>query len=815
MTDDARNDPPSNPYGDLPEGYGGVARDEGNGTAAAGGRFDRSGVNRPDWRKGPLTPEDVTPAEVQPAPPHWTEREAEMRRERLRELEAQVEAEAAGAHRPARPHGWTPQPVSPPPAATTPPSPPPPPASGTGEAPAWQLDPTPDPRPSPWPWRLKWLKRLALAGLVLLMIAIAWLAFAAPPSKTAQPIAPPRLTLLASNGQEIATNGAIVAAPVKATGLPPHVKQAFLAIEDRRFYSHLGLDPIGIARAMWNNLRNGSAREGGSTITQQLAKITYLNYERNMGRKLRETLMAFWLEAWLTKDEILERYLSNVYFGDNVYGLRAASLHYFNRKPENLTVPQAAMLAGLVKAPSRLAPTKNLKGAQTRSKLVMNAMVDAGYITTQKRASLQPATLDLSNRIDRRTGTYFADWATPQIRDLAEEGYAEQRVRTTLDARLQSIARNVVANAPLGQAQVALVAMRPNGEVVAMVGGKSYSASTFNRVTQARRQPGSTFKLFTYVAALRAGMEPDSLVSDRPITTGDYRPKNYGNAYGGDITLTQAFAKSSNVAAVRLYEQVGGAAVIDAARDLGVKSALKDQPSTALGTSTMTLLELTAAYAGVAGNRWPVTPHAIPLPEQGLLASLFGKESSFRGSTQRDMQELLKAVVDGGTGRAARLAIPAYGKTGTSQDSRDALFIGYAGDLVVGVWVGKDDNSPIKGISGGGLPARIWRDFMMQAVKGARPAAAPRPKPADRPFEFPQMPDIPMDIPVPDVNIPQLPGNIDVERPSVRVTRDGVDLETRIGGETVGVSVDRDGNIRVNPPPARAPQPESAPAPQR
>ncbi len=812
MTDDARNDPSANPYGDLPEGYGGVAR-ETESMPQEPAAHERRGVNRPDWRKGPLTPEDIAPSVEEPAPQHWTEREAEMRRERLRQLEEQVEAEAAsGAWNRTSTAGWPPKPViiaSPEP-ARTPPPPPPPPADDSAN-PAWQLDPTPDPKPSPWPWRRKWLKRIALAGLAFLILCIAWLSIAAPPSKTAQPIAPPRLTLLASNGAEIATNGAIVAAPVKIKDLPAHVPQAFMAIEDRRFYSHLGLDPIGIARAMWNNVKAGSAREGGSTITQQLAKITYLNYERNMGRKLRETLMAFWLEGWLTKDEILERYLSNVYFGDNVYGLRAASLHYFNRKPENLTVPQAAMLAGLVKAPSRLAPTKNIKGAQTRSRLVMNAMVDAGYLSAAKRASLQPAKLDLSNRIDKRTGTYFADWATPQIRDLAEEGYAEQRVKTTLDARLQSIARSVVANAPLGQAQVALVAMRPNGEVVAMVGGKDYAASTFNRATQAKRQPGSTFKLFTYVAALRAGMEPDSLISDRPITTGDYRPKNYGNAYGGDITLTQAFAKSSNVAAVRLYEQVGGEAVLDAARDLGVKSALVNQPSTALGTSTMTLLELTAAYAGVAGNRWPVSPHALPLPEPGLLASLFGKESSFKSGTQRDMQKMLQAVVDGGTGRGARLAIPAYGKTGTSQDSRDALFIGYAGDLVVGVWVGKDDNSPIKGISGGGLPARIWRDFMMQAVKGARPVAAPRPKPQDKPFEFPKMPDIPLDIPVPDVNIPRLPGDLSVEQPSVRVNPEGgLDMETRIGGEKVGVSVDRDGNLSIKPPPLRPPPQQPA-----
>ena len=750
----------------------------------------------------------------------------------MRELEAEIEAEQAGKgiwKRSAARSSDVPSPAPPPPSATPipaaattsapttaqtepklwPPRPSvifkriggsdgsPPPHTPAGDNVQW-LDPTPDPKPSPWPWRFKWLKRGALAGLVLLILCIAWLSIAAPPSKTAQPIAPPRLTLLASDGSVIARNGAIIDAPVTVKQLPPHVTQAFLAIEDRRFYSHFGMDPIGIARALWSNIGGGS-RQGGSTITQQLAKITYLNYERNMGRKLRELLIAFWLEGWLTKDEILERYLSNVYFGDNVYGLRAASLHYFNRKPEKLTVPQAAMLAGMVKAPSRLAPTKNLKGAQTRSNVVMGAMVDAKYLTDAERDRLRPATLDLSNKSYSQSGTYFADWATPQVRDMAEEGYTEQRVKTTLDARLQAMATRAVNGAGLGNAQVALVAMRSNGEVVAMVGGRSYKASTFNRVTQAKRQPGSTFKLFTYLAAMRAGKSPDDLISDAPITTGDYRPKNYGNSYGKDITLKQAFAKSSNVAAVRLYEQVGGKAVIEAARDLGVKSPIVDQPSTALGTSTLTLLELTAAYAGVAGNRWPITPHAVKVEEPGLIASLFGKESSFRSGTHADMEILLKAVVDGGTGRAAGLAIPAFGKTGTSQDSRDAVFVGYAGDLVVGVWVGNDDNSPIKGISGGGVPARIWRDFMMQAVRGARPYVAPKPKPEPQsPFG---LPDNPLDIPIPDVDIPRIPSDLPVDKPSMKINPNGsIDLETKVGGQAVGVTVDRDGNFTLKPP---------------
>ena len=839
MTNDARDDKDPNPYGDLPEGYGGIdprgneaPLGQPNSSSNPNPTINHSGSSRPDWRAGPIRDEDLESSSPAP-PPHWIERQAEERRRRLKELEEQIEAEARGEkwEKPeSRGHndaiGWPPKPAAVPSSPTAQPrvvtgsawqrapaqphvqsqaqtesrlSPPPPPEVPPASDISW-MDPAPAPKPSRWPFYRKWLKRLLLAGLAFLILAIAWLSITAPPSQTEKPIAPPRLTLLASDGSVIARNGAIVDAPVKIKDLPPHVKEAFMAIEDRRFYSHWGLDPIGIARAMWNNVKAGSAREGGSTITQQLAKITYLNYERNMGRKARETLIAFWLEAWLTKDEILERYLSNVYFGDNVYGLRAASLHYFNRKPENLTVPQAAMLAGLVKAPSRLAPTKNLKGAQTRSKLVMGAMVDAGYITPAKAAGLKPATLDLSNRQNVPTGTYFADWAIPQIRDMAEEGYGEQKIKTTLDARLQRIARNVVANAGLGKSQVALVAMRPNGEVVAMVGGKSYDNSTFNRATQAKRQPGSTFKLFVYLAALKSGMNPDSLISDRAFTAGDYKPKNYGNSYGGDITLKQAFAKSSNVATVRLYEQVGGGNVIAAARGLGIKSNLVDQPSLALGTSTVNLLELTAAYAGIASNRWPVEPRAVKQDEPGFFESLVDGQSSLKSGTHEDMQALLKVAVDQGTGRAARLAIPAYGKTGTSQDSRDALFVGYAGDLVVGVWVGNDDNSSLKGVSGGGLPARMWRNFMSQAVKGA--TAAPARKPESKPLELP-IPDVPLDIPIDiPVDIPpvQIPDMGPVRRSEVRVDPAGgsVTFGSDVDGIPVDVRISRDG-VNVGP----------------
>ncbi len=625
--------------------------------------------------------------------------------------------------------------------------------------------------PTPWARRWFWIKRGTAAVLFLFVLLFFWLAITAPLSKSLQPIAPPRLTLLAADGQPIARNGAIIDRPVKAVDLPPHVKNAFLAIEDRRFYRHLGVDPRGLARAAWNNLGSGGT-QGGSTITQQLAKITFLTPERSLTRKAREMLIAFWLEGWLTKDEILERYLSNVYFGDNVYGLRAASLHYFYRQPERLTLPQAAMLAGLVQAPSRLAPTKNLKAARARARLVLNAMVDAKFMSPAKRDAASPAQIDVRIRPDLPTGTYFADWAMPKARDLAEESYGDERIRTTLDARLQKIARAAVANAALGDAQVALVAMRPNGEVVAMIGGRSYDKSPFNRATQARRQPGSTFKLFVYLAALRSGMTPESMIDDSPIKTGSYQPKNSNERYRGMITLRQAFARSSNVAAVRLYQQLGGDPVVKAARDLGITSPLTADPSLALGSSGVTLLELTAAYGAVAGNRWPVKARAIAEDEPGFFARILNPRRRFDEETHAMLLDLLSANVAQGTGHAASLGIKAYGKTGTSQDNRDALFVGFAGDLVVGVWVGNDDNRSLRGIAGGGVPARIWRDFMARAVKGAAP-----PSPAPKP-------DTPAEILVP----------ADVENNNIQLGNDSsVILSTDIGGVPVNLKIDKNG----------------------
>jgi penicillin-binding protein 1A len=571
--------------------------------------------------------------------------------------------------------------------------------------------------PTPWRRRFQIFGWLVAAGLAVLMILIAWLAVTAPLSQSLKPIAPPAISLMSADGHLIARRGAVIDKPVTMEELPAHVPQAFMAIEDRRFQSHWGVDPRGIARALWHNLWSDGSSQGGSTITQQLAKGVFLSADRTFGRKAREALIAIWLEAWLTKDQIMERYLSNVYFGDNVYGLRAAARHYFNRSPDRLTIPQAAMLAGLLKAPSRLAPTSNLKGARTRAALVTQAMVEAGYISQAERNALPPARLNIHDDPDPTSGTYFADWVLPHARDRAGAVYGEQEVPTTLDWRIQRLAEAAIRRAPLGPAQAALVAMKPDGSVVAMVGGKNYGKSSFNRAVQAKRQPGSTFKLFVYLAAFRAGMTPDDMIDDTPITTGTYRPANHGGKYRGRITLRQAFAASSNVAAVRLTQKVGVDTVIKVARDLGVTAPLTEDLSLALGTSEIPLVELAEAYASVAAGAYPVVAHGLPPEEQGWFEKLMQRQRQFSDDQLEMIRDLLSSAANRGTGSAAALRTSTFGKTGTTQDSRDAIFVGYAGGLVTAVWIGNDDNAPLPGgAAGGGVPARIWRNFMRGAI---------------------------------------------------------------------------------------------------
>ena len=530
----------------------------------------------------------------------------------------------------------------------------------------------------------------------------------------------PGVTVLAANGAVLANYGDVFAGHVDVAELPPELPAAVLATEDRRFYRHFGLDGIGLARALWANLRAGRVVQGGSTITQQVAKNVFLTPARTFKRKAQEVLLALWLEHRFTKDQLLTIYLNRVYLGAGTYGVEAAARRYFAKPAARLDLAESAMIAGLLKAPSRYAPTRNLERAQRRAAQVLDNMVAAGSLDAARAAAAkaQPARLRGGAEFALGEARYFTDWAVEQVAAYVGPARADITVYSTLSPHAQRAAERAVAALP-GTEQTALVALANDGAVRAMVGGRSYAASQFNRATQARRQPGSAFKLFVYLAAFEAGLRPDDIVADSPIEVDGWRPRNYADRYRGDITLTEAFAQSSNAAAVRLSEQVGRARVIDVARRLGVASPLADEPSLALGASEVSLLELTGAYAVVANGGHGLWPYGITEIRDRDGRVLYRRQGSgpgrvLDGATAAAMGGLLRAVVARGTGRAAQIdhaAVPVAGKTGTSQDFRDAWFVGYTPELVAGVWLGNDDSRPMDNVTGGGAPARLWRDF--------------------------------------------------------------------------------------------------------
>lgn len=567
--------------------------------------------------------------------------------------------------------------------------------------------------------RPAWLIGAAVAVL-LVIVAFASLFWSLPLSRALEPLNNSAIVLVANDGSPIARRGSYKEAPIDVAKLPAYVPGAFVAIEDRRFYSHMGVDPKAIARALGKNAQAGGVSEGGSTITQQLAKNAFLSSDRNLRRKAQEAMIAVYLEVRLTKTEILSRYLSSVYFGDGAFGLRAAARHYFGKQPEQLSIGEAAMLAGLVKAPSRLAPTNNIDGARERMRVVLGAMVETGTIT-QAQADAVGEVSPVEGQDKLPTGSYFADWALPQARAAVGARYGETIVKTTLDPKLQEKAENILNDflardgKVLNITQGALVAMRKDGRVVAMVGGRDYKQSQFNRA-DGERQPGSSFKLFVYLAALQSGMTTTSPILDTPVQVSGYTPKNHEGKYRDrEIPLISAFAASSNVAAVRLAHDLGPAKVIKVARQLGVTEKIPDDLTMALGTGGMSLTRLTAAYASIAAGEYPIVPHALDTFQKP-------KTTAYDPKVLTGMRDLLRSATHRGTGLEAAIE-GAYGKTGTTQDYHDALFVGYVGDLVVGVWVGNDDNSSMNGVVGGGEPAKIWKAFMLSAL--GRQVAAP------------------------------------------------------------------------------------------
>jgi len=538
----------------------------------------------------------------------------------------------------------------------------------------------------------------------------------------------------------IGTRGGFYGETLGLEELPWHLKAAFLVTEDKRFYDHDGIDWRGLMRAMFVNLREGEVRQGGSTITQQLAKNLFLTHERTYSRKVKEAILAYEIENRFSKDEILEIYLNRIYLGAGAYGVDAAAHVYFGKSAQQVTIAEAAMLAGLAKAPSRDAPTASLERAQARSQVVLDLMLENGVISDREFAEARSNPARLADRRFSRLVNYFLDHVQAEVQPLIVDALAQARqdpnhggtviVHTTLDPRLQSLAEDAVTRhmeeyaENQGVEQVALVALSTDGSLRAMVGGRSYSESQFNRVTQARRQPGSAFKPIVYLAAMENGMTPDTIYVDEPVRFGRWQPQNYTGHYHGAVSIARALKLSLNTVAAQVARDVGLDKIIDRAHTLGITGDLANDLTLALGTGSVTPLELTSAYVPFAasGLKMPTRTIRSIETEDGVILYQPEKaavERVFSTDVSQSMNYMMHQVIKTGTGSKADLgARPAAGKTGTSQDWRDAWFLGYTGDLITGVWVGNDDNTPTNRVTGGGLPALIWKDFMVAAHEG-------------------------------------------------------------------------------------------------
>ena len=587
-----------------------------------------------------------------------------------------------------------------------------------------------------------WSLVLGLWGAIAVLGAVVWAGAHLPPIQSLEiPKRPPTIEIVGRDGTVLAQRGEMAGVNVALKDLPPYLPKAFIAIEDRRFYSHYGIDPFGILRAAIANILHRGVSQGGSTLTQQLAKNLFLTQERTLTRKLQEVELALWLERKYTKNQILELYLNRVYFGSGAYGVEAASQRYFGKPAKSITLAEAAMLAGLVKSPSRLAPNRNPQGAAQRARTVLAAMVEAKFIT-QAQAQAASAHPAMSVKPPGAgTINYVADWISEVLDDLIGQVDQSIVVETTIDPKLQGAAETAVIDelaaksVKFNVSQGALVAMSPDGAVRAMIGGRNYAESQYNRAITAKRQPGSAFKPFVYLTALEAGLTPDTVRMDAPIDIKGWRPENYERHYLGPVTLTQALAMSLNTVAVRLGLEVGPKNVVRTAHRLGISSKLEANASIALGTSEVSVTELVGAYAAFANGGFAISPHVVT-----RIRTLDGKVLYTRPPDPPNqvidpryvamMDTMMEQTLISGTARRADIpGWQAAGKTGTSQDFRDAWFIGYTARLVTGVWFGNDDNSPTRRATGGGLPAEVWSRFMHVALQGVQPVPLPNSQP--------------------------------------------------------------------------------------
>jgi len=575
---------------------------------------------------------------------------------------------------------------------------------------------------------------LGIAGIA----AVVWTGAHLPAIQSLEiPKRPPAIQIVDVGNRVLATRGDTGGEVIPLKELPSYVPKAFIAIEDRRFYDHYGVDPYGIVRAGLANVLHRGISQGGSTITQQLAKNLFLTQERTVHRKLQEVLLALWLERKFSKTQILELYLNRVYFGAGAYGIEQAAQRYFGKSARHITLAEAALLAGLVRSPSRLAPTRNFNGAERRAQMVLKAMTEQHMIT----AANERAALALPPRIVAQAGSgsinYVADWVMDALNDTLGHVDEDIVVHTSIDGALQAgaeqtlVAELAAKGAKAGVSQGALVAMTPEGAVRALIGGRNYAESQFNRAVAAKRQPGSAFKAFVYLTALEHGLTPDTVREDKPIAIKGWRPENYKHEYYGPVTLTQALALSLNTVSVRLTMEVGPAEVVRTAHRLGIASVLEPNASIALGTSEVSVLELTGAYATFANGGYAAQPYVIERINDARGKLLYAHDDRSLGRVVdagyvAEMNAMMQQTLLIGTAKHAALpGWPAAGKTGTSQDFRDAWFIGYTAHLVTGVWLGNDDNTPTKHTTGGSLPVEIWSRFMSSAHQGVPVAALP------------------------------------------------------------------------------------------
>ncbi len=578
------------------------------------------------------------------------------------------------------------------------------------------------------PFLLRALILAVIWGGILIGAFVAYCAIDLPNiNQITQPQRRPSVTLETADGAVFARYGDLFGTHVTLDDVPKYLPEAIIAIEDRRFYSHFGVDIWGLMRAAARNVVAGHVVQGGSTLTQQLAKNLFLSPDRNMKRKVQEMMLALWLEHTYSKDQILTAYLNRVYLGNGTYGVDAASRLYFEKPASEMNLRECAIIAGLLRAPSRYAPSHDMAAALARGKIVLETMVEEGFITQrEKKAAIDYVPPPSHKPGSGGDGRYFADWVQDQTGPLLEDAAQDIIVTTTLDLNLQRTAERDV-DAILSKqdgrdvSQAALVTLAPDGGVRAMVGGRDYRTSQYNRATQAMRQPGSAFKPIVYLAAIEQGLSPDDIIPDAPLTLGHWSPENFDGKYRGPITAREALAESINTVAVRVFQRVGADRVIDTARALGISSPLEHDPALALGASEVTPLEITGAYASLAAGGRAITPYAIKEIRNRQGEVLYRHTDvnpplTVDEHAVRVLVGMMEDVVRYGTGKHAALeGRPVAGKTGTSSDYRDAWFLGFTGNYTTGVWLGNDDNHSMRKITGGSLPAQLWHDYMTEA----------------------------------------------------------------------------------------------------